>query len=48
LNITGILVIQNLRYVGDIKGVKSWVMTSHEEVSIEFKNSVTIGLTNLG
>jgi hypothetical protein len=36
------------RYVGVIKGVKAWVMTSHEEVSIEFKNSVTIGFTNSG
>ncbi len=32
----------------NIKGVKAYVMTSHEEVSIEFKNSVTIGFTNSG
>ena len=39
---------EKLLLVGVIKGVKAWVMTSHEEVSIEFKNSVTIGFTNSG
>jgi hypothetical protein len=28
--------------------VKAWAMTSHEEASIEFKNSAIIGFTNSG
>ena len=47
-DITKIFSLRKSVVFEDIKGVKACAMTYHEEVSIEFKKSETIGFTDSG